>query len=170
MSKRKRAAKAAKAAKGSITSFNPSDVANIVTANPYIQRLLEDADLRENVRHAIDSTRHVYDRVTNGKTTVKSLVEDRKLQRELQEAVEAIRQVVTGLTEPGVKRAVRKTRRLRRVLLLGSVGGGVAVATNEGLRSKVLDALFGAEEEFNYTPPGGTTPATPAPAAPVTAA
>ena len=31
------------------------------------------------------------------------------------------------------------------------VGGGVALAVSEGLRKKVLDALFGAEEEFEYT-------------------
>jgi hypothetical protein len=33
------------------------------------------------------------------------------------------------------------------------IGVGVAVATNEGLRGKVLDALFGSEEEFQYTAP-----------------
>jgi len=52
------------------------------------------------------------------------------------------------------------------VLLLGVVGAGVALAVSEGLRKKVLDALFGAEEEFEYTsttsspstssPPAGT--------------
>jgi hypothetical protein len=31
------------------------------------------------------------------------------------------------------------------------VGGGLALALSEGLRKKVLDALFGAEEEFEYT-------------------
>jgi hypothetical protein len=38
-----------------------------------------------------------------------------------------------------------------RLLLLGLVGGGLALALSEGLRKKVLDALFGAEEEFEYT-------------------
>jgi hypothetical protein len=38
-----------------------------------------------------------------------------------------------------------------RLLLLGIVGGGLALAFSEGLRKKVLDALFGAEEEFEYT-------------------
>jgi len=37
------------------------------------------------------------------------------------------------------------------------VGAGLALALSEGLRKKVLDALFGAEEEFEYT--STTTPA-----------
>ena len=40
-------------------------------------------------------------------------------------------------------------------------GGALAMALSEGLRSKVLDALFGSEEEFDYT--STTMPATPAP-------
>ena len=36
-------------------------------------------------------------------------------------------------------------------MLLGVVGAGVALAVSEDLRKKVLDALFGAEEEFEYT-------------------
>src|SRR3712207_8610769 len=35
--------------------------------------------------------------------------------------------------------------------LFRSVGAGAALALSEGLRKKVLDALFGAEEEFEYT-------------------
>jgi hypothetical protein len=31
------------------------------------------------------------------------------------------------------------------------IGAGLAIALNEGLRSKVLDMLFGSEEEFEYT-------------------
>jgi hypothetical protein len=37
------------------------------------------------------------------------------------------------------------------------VGAGLALALSEGLRKKVLDGLFGAEEEFEYT--STTTPA-----------
>jgi hypothetical protein len=35
----------------------------------------------------------------------------------------------------------------------------VAVAASDSLRSKVLDALFGAEEEFQYSPPPPPTAA-----------
>ena len=36
------------------------------------------------------------------------------------------------------------------------MGAGAALALSEGLRKKVLDAMFGAEEEFEYT--ATTTP------------
>jgi hypothetical protein len=47
----------------------------------------------------------------------------------------------------------KKKRRLRKLLFLAIVGGGVALARSEGLRSTVLDKLFGAEKEFNYSAP-----------------
>jgi hypothetical protein len=46
--------------------------------------------------------------------------------------------------------------------MLLAIGGGLALAGSEQLRSKVLDTLFGKEEEFQYTPPTTTTPASPA--------
>ena len=63
----------------------------------------------------------------------------------------------------------RKRRRLGRKLLIAFVGAVAALAASEKLRSKVLDTLFGAEEEFQYTPPA-TGAATTPPATPVTAA
>jgi hypothetical protein len=47
------------------------------------------------------------------------------------------------------------------LLVVGFVGAGLALAVSEGLRKKVLDALFGAEEEFEYS--STTTPPAPAP-------
>ena len=36
-------------------------------------------------------------------------------------------------------------------ILLAIVGGGLAIALSEDVRNKVLDLLFGKEEEFDYT-------------------
>ena len=55
----------------------------------------------------------------------------------------------------------KRKRRKGRLLFVGLVGAGLALALSEGLRKKVLDALFGAEEEFEYT--STTAPAPPAP-------
>ena len=50
-------------------------------SNPYVQRLIEDAELRDNVRSAFDSARKAYKRMQNGKGPAKALVEDSKLQQ-----------------------------------------------------------------------------------------
>lgn len=51
----------------------------------------------------------------------------------------------------------RRVRSLFRLMCLGVIGGGVALAVSEDLRNKALDKLFGAEEEFQYTPPADVT-------------
>jgi hypothetical protein len=48
-----------------------------------------------------------------------------------------------------------------RVVVMAAVGGGIAIAASEQLRSKALDLLFGAEEEFQYTPPASPAPSSP---------
>jgi hypothetical protein len=149
--------------------FSPADVANIAKANPYIQRLIEDSKLRDNVRTAIDSTKSAYERLMDGKTPAKALIEDKKLQGDLRHALESVRDATIALTD-APKQRVRKGRRMGRRLMVLALGGGLALAGNEKLRSKVLDTLFGAEEEFQYTPPAGSTPSSSEPATPVSAA
>ncbi len=51
--------------------------------------------------------------------------------------------------------------------MLLTIAGVLAVALSEGLRSKVLDLLFGSEEEFDYSSTNSSAesaPAQPAPA------
>jgi len=143
------------------------DIATLRKATPYIQRIVQDAKLRENVRTAYDSSRSAYSRLTNGKAPTKALMEDKRLQRDLQNAVEALRDATTALTEAPKKRA-RKGMGLTRKLMILGLGFGLALAGSEKLRTKVLDLVFGKEEEFEYTPPPAT-PSTP-PSSPVGAA
>jgi hypothetical protein len=140
---------------------------NLSKANPYIQRIVADAKLRENVRTAYDSSRSAYARLTNGKAPHKALMEDKKLQRDLQHAVEALRDATTALTEAPKKRARKGMGFTRKLMILG-LGFGLALAGSEKLRTKVLDLVFGKEEEFEYTPP--PAPASTPPSSPVGAA
>ena len=140
-------------------SFTPAEIAALVKSNPYLQRLVLDAKLRDNMRTAADSVRNVYDRVSDGNVSARSLLEDKKAQAELRRALENLRDVTLALTAPPKK---RRKLRVGRVILLVGIGSGTALAVSEKLRSKVLDLLFGAEEEFQYTPPPSTAPpATP---------
>ena len=51
----------------------------------------------------------------------------------------------------------KKKRRGRKLLFLLVVGGAGALVLSEDVRNKALDALFGSEEEFQYTPPAPTS-------------
>ena len=148
--------KAAKAGAGAVAAGKAA------RDNPYVQRLVEDEELRDNLRTAYESARKAYSRMANGKGPAKALFDDKKTQRELKEAASSLRDAADAL-RGGRK---RKSRRGGKLLLL-LVGAGLALALSEGLRKKVLDALFGAEEEFDYQ--STTTPSTP-PASPVGAA
>ncbi len=153
---------ASRSKKGKSAGFNPADVASMAKSNPYIQRLIEDAKLRDNLHKAIESTRSAYGRVSNGKGPGKALLEDKKLQKDLSEALGALRDASIALSEAPKKRA-RKGRRLGRKVVILSLGATLALVGSEKLRSKVLDTLFGKEEEFQYSPPASpsTPPATP---------
>jgi hypothetical protein len=128
--------------------------------NPYVRRLLEDPDLREELIDAYEAARKAYQRIES-KGAAKAF-DDKKLQRELKHSAESLKSAADTL------RAKPKRRGgLGKLLFLALVGGVLAVALSEDLRKKALDALFGAEEEYEYT--ASTTPnaagATPEPAA-----
>ena len=144
--------RAAKAGAGAVAA------GQAVRTNQYVQRLMEDDDLRDNLKTAYESARKAYSRMSNGKGPVRSLTEDKKTQKELREAASSLREAADSL------RGKKKKRRTGRWLLVGLVGAGLALALSEGLRKKVLDALFGAEEEFEYT---ATTTPEPASSEPV---
>jgi hypothetical protein len=144
--------RAAKAGAGAVAA------GQAVRTNQYVQRLIEDEDLRESLRTAYESAKKAYSRMSNGKGPVRSLTEDKKTQKELREAATSLREAADSL------RGKKKKRRRGRMLLIGLVGAGLALAMSEGLRKKVLDALFGAEEEFEYT---ATTTPEPASSEPV---
>ncbi len=162
-SKKKAAAKAAKAA--------PVTVAEAVEAvkdNQYVQRVSTDDELRDNVRVAFESARDAYERVSKAKKgkVAKTLTNDKQLHTSLQDAAAALKDVGTALKEPvpakAVKKAKKKSGGFGRKLFVLAIGAGLALALSSDLRDKVLDMLFGAEEEFDYT--SSTAPASPAPA------
>jgi hypothetical protein len=125
--------------------------------NQYVQRLIEDEDLRGSLLAAYGLARSAYGRMSNGKPATQALFEDRKLQRELKEAANALRDASSALREPPKRRRRSRGGGLGRSLLLLTLAGVLAVALSEGLRSKVLDLLFGAEEEFDYSSTSAAT-------------
>jgi hypothetical protein len=127
-----------------------SEAARTATHNRYVQRLLEDDELRASLLSAYGAARSAYGRMSNGKPATEALFEDKKLQEELKSAINSLRDAGGALRETPAKAAKRR-RGLGRTLMLAAVGGVLAIALNKGLRTKVLDLLFGAEEKFDYT-------------------
>jgi hypothetical protein len=125
-------------------------------ANPYLRRIVEDEDLRDNIVEAYESARKAYTRLSNGKSPSKQIFDDKKLQKEIKNAAESIKDAGYALREAPKK---KRSGGFGKVLLIGVAGAGVALAVSEGLRKKVLDGLFGAEEEFEYS--STTTAPTP---------
>jgi hypothetical protein len=128
--------------------------------NQYVQRLVQDEELRANVRDALENARSAYARLNNGKSATKVVMEDKKFQRHVNKSAESFKEAGTALRD-GPKR--KRGGGLAKLVLLALVGGGLAIALSEDVRNKVLDLLFGKEEEFDYT--STTTPPSPTPAA-----
>lgn len=158
MSKKKKAAAAGATA---------VEAVDAVKSNPYLQTITSDSDVHDNVRAAYESARDAYERLASGKSLSKSVLEDKKLHANLATAAAALKDVGTTLADPPSKRKKAKQKKKKkkggigRKLLVLVVGAGVAVAVSSDVRNKLLDLLFGAEEEFDYT--STTAPATPAP-------
>ena len=119
-----------------------------VRRSPYVRRIAEDEELRQNIWSAYDSARTAVVRLQNGKHPTKQIFDDKKLQKDIKSAAESFKDASVALRE-----APKRKRKggFGKLLLLGVVGSAVALAVSEDLRKKLLDALFGAEEEFEYT-------------------
>src|SRR3954451_19913623 len=78
--------------------------------NGYVQRLIEDEDLRENLRTAFESARNAYGRMSNGKGPSAAL-NDKKTQKQLREAANSLKDAAETL------RTTKKTKRRGRGLV-----------------------------------------------------
>ena len=125
-------------------------------SNPYLRRLIEDEELRNSVRDAFEAARDAYDRLSSNGSVVDTAIDDKKVHKDLKVAAENLRDASNRI------RGKQESHRLGRLLLIAFVGAILALIISEDLRKALLDKVFGAEEEFEYT--STTTPA-PAPAA-----
>lgn len=150
--------------------------------NPYIQRLIEDDDLRDEAIAALKSVRSAFERANSKGWNKKKIANDKKLHREVEDAISGLRSTRTDLLattkgkqdkrmdkgkgkskgkqkqtiveQPKLeqKKAKQKKRHsLRKLVFVAVIGAVVALSLNENARKMVLDTLFGAEEEFQYS-------------------
>jgi len=125
-----------------------ADIYETARENQYVQRLMEDEELRDSLKDAFEAAKSAYGRATgNGKGTVKAVTSDKKVQKEMRKAAESMQEASERLRS----KPKRRKGGIGRLLLIAIIGAVIALAVSEGARKAVLDALFGAEEEFEYT-------------------
>jgi len=113
--------------------------------NQYVNRLIEDDDLRDSIVSAFVAARSAYGRARDTGSPIEA-AGDRKVKKELEQAVESIREASERLTKTKKKR-----HPIRNLLGLALLTGGLVLIFSESARKTALDAVFGAEEEFVYT-------------------
>ena len=142
---------AAKSKRATQSARKAGEAASSLRSNPYVQRLIEDEELRDNIREAVEAARDAYARIANGKGPAKAIMEDKKVHKDLRKAAESLREASEQL------RGKRRKSRLGRLILIALIGAAIALLLSEDIRKALLDRLFGAEEEFEYS--STTTPA-----------
>ena len=87
---------------------------------------------------------------TEAEAMLRKLIDDSHAREAMARVLDAV-----GVSEGAEEQPAPKKHHFPIAKLTAAVGvvGGVALAASSGLRNKVLDVLFGAEEEFQYTPP-----------------
>jgi hypothetical protein len=123
---------------------------------PYVQRAVQDEDLRENVKAAFQAAREVYDELlgNRGVTTIAARVAtDKEIQERLRDAIDELREAserVQGKKDHGGRNAT---------LLLAGIALGVLFnpVTGPATRKWLSDMLFGGDDDFTYS--GGSSTA-----------
>jgi hypothetical protein len=119
-----------------------------MNVRPYVERAVQDDELRENVKAAFQAAREVYDELIGGRgvTTVATRVAtDKDIQDKLKEAVDELRQAadrVQGKKEHSGRNAT---------LLIAGITLGILFnpITGPATRKWVADAVFGGDD-FTY--------------------
>ena len=81
-----------------------------VRKSPYVQRIAEDEELRQNLWSAYESARDAVGRLQNGKHPTKQIFDDKKLQKDVKAAAESFRDASVALREAPEEEEARRPR------------------------------------------------------------
>ena len=126
----------------------------VADVKPYVQRAIQDEELRENLRSAFETARDVYDELIGkrGMTGVATKVaSDKDIQDQLRSAIDDLRSAANRI-QGGESHKSRNGTLLLAGIMLGILFNPV---TGPETRRWLKDKIFGEDEEFGY---GGNNP------------
>ena len=134
----------------------PNAKDRIQDAKPYVQRALQDEELRENLRNAFATARDVYDELlgNRGVTGIATKVaSDEDIQDQLRSAIQHLRSAAHRI--PGQEsHKSRNSTLLFAGIILGILFNPM---TGPETRRWLKDRIFGEDEEFGYGGSGGNS-------------
>jgi hypothetical protein len=121
----------------------------IQDAKPYVQRALQDEELRENLRSAFASARDVYDELlgNRGVTGIATKVaSDDDIQEQLRSAIQDLRKAADRIQGHESHKSRNST------LLLAGIVVGILFnpLTGPETRRWLKDRIFGEDEDFGF--------------------
>jgi hypothetical protein len=127
----------------------PKATDRIQDAKPYVQRALQDEELRDNLRSAFATARDVYDELlgNRGVTGIATKVaSDEDIQAQLRSAIQELRKAADRIQGHESHKSRNST------LLLAGIVLGILFnpMTGPETRRWLKDRIFGEDEEFGY--------------------
>jgi hypothetical protein len=121
----------------------------VADVKPYVQRAIQDEELRDNLKSAFATARDVYDELIGGRGVsgvASKVASDKDIQEQLRSAIEDLRSAADRIQG----REEHKSRNAS--LLLAGIALGLLFnpLTGPETRRWLKDRIFGADEEFGY--------------------
>jgi hypothetical protein len=105
---------------------------------PYVERLLQNAYVQDNLLDAVENLRDAYERAQKRRVEP---ARDEKIRRQLRQSVLSLQKAGEALKSGRQKPKKRRAKRTLVLASLGAVGVAAALAASDELRSKLFDSV-----------------------------
>ena len=105
---------------------------------PYVERLLQNAYVQDNLLDAVENLREAYERAQKRRVEP---ARDEKIRRQLRQSALSLQKAGEALRSGRQKPMKRRAKRMLILASLGAVGVAAALAASEELRNKLFDSV-----------------------------
>ena len=128
----------------------------VADVKPYVQRAIQDEELRDNLRSAFATARDVYDELIGGRGVsgvASKVASDKDIQDQLRSAIEDLRSAADRI------QGKEEHKGRNGSLLLAGIVLGILFnpMTGPETRRWLKDKIFGEDEEFGYGSSSGNS-------------